>query len=250
MNVPTAAVAGPAWQPAGGWTIRQDNHCVAELRFAHKSKQVQFAIEPRPTSGPTFAYFVTDGDAQFGWVKADIAIGTKWKQGQTMQVMPSKLPHHIVYKWGLSDEQVGELETAGRVQVVSEDLRVDLSLPGVTAARAQLQTCDSALLARWGFGPEQQSRIASFPTMVKAEIKENDYPIPAARRGSIGDVNGYLTVGADGKASNCHVLDSSGWPELDSQSCELLVQRPQYKPATDKAGNAMAAPFYFEFVWH
>jgi hypothetical protein len=28
-----------------------------------------------------------------------------------------------------------------------------------------------------------------------------------------------------------------------------LVQRAQYKPATDKAGNAMAAPYYFEFNW-
>ena len=109
-TVPTETVAAPAWQPAGGWTIRQDDHCVAELRFAHKSQQLQFAIEPGPTSPSNFAYLVTEGDGEFGWTKADIAIGTKWKAGQTIHVMPSKLPHHIAYKWGLSDEQLGALE--------------------------------------------------------------------------------------------------------------------------------------------
>jgi len=249
-SVPTAAVSAPFWQAAGTWSIQQGNHCVAELRFAHKSDQLRFAIESDPTKPLYYVTVVTDGDAEFGWTKVDIAIGTKRLATRLIQITPSKLPHHTVYKWGFSDEQLGELEAAGRIQVGGEDLRLDLSFQGLTSARAKLRECDSALLARWGFGPEQQARIAHFPTIVKAEITDSDYPSPAARRGSIGDVNGYLTVGADAKASDCHVLDSSGWAELDTQSCQLLMQRPQYKPATDKAGNAMAAPYYFQFIWH
>jgi hypothetical protein len=248
-SLPTVAVARPVWQPAGDWSIQQGNHCLAVLLFTHKSAQLRFAIEPHPTKPLDLVYFITEGDADFGWATGDIAVGTKWKSGQRLQVIPSSQTHHITYQWGISDEGLDEVEAAGRIQVGGEALRLDLSLPGLTSARAQLRACDSALLTRWGFGPAQQAKIAHFPTIEKLNIKDSDYPIPAQKRGSIGDVDGYLIVGADGKASDCHVLDSSGWPALDSQSCRLLVQRPQYKPATDKSGNAMAAPYYFEFVW-
>ena len=249
-NVPATAMAGPAWQAAGTWVIRSGNHCVADLRFSHKSAQLQVTIEPNPTQPTNYLYFITDGDTEFGWTKADVAIGSKWKAEQAMHVMPSKLPHHIVYKWGLSDERLSELEASRRIQVASEDLRVDLSLPDLASARAQLRTCDASLLERWGFGAERQARVARFPKLESIKLKESDYPASAYNRGSIGDVNGYLMVDAEGKASDCHVLDSSGWPELDSQTCQLLLQRPQYKPATDKAGNAMTAPYYFQWVWH
>ena len=112
-----------------------------------------------------------------------------------------------------------------------------------------MRECDSALLTHWGFGPEQQAKIAHFPTIEKLNIKDSDYPVAAAKRGSIGDVGGYLIVGIDGKASDCHVLDSSRWPALDSQSCQLLVQRGKFKPAVDKTGKAMEAPYHFEFAW-
>lgn len=249
-NVPATAVAGPEWQPAGDWSIEQGDHCLAVLLFTHKAAQLKFAIEPNPTKPASLVYIITDGDADYGWAKADIAVGRNWKNGQSIQILPSAEPHHIIYKWGISEKGLDEIEAAGRIQVAGETLRLDLSLPGLSSARARLRTCDSALLTGWGFGPEQQARIARFPTIEKLRLKDSDYPVPAMKRGSIGNVDGYLTVGADGKAAGCHVLESSGWPELDSQACQLLVERPQYKPATDKAGNPMAAPYYFEFVWN
>jgi hypothetical protein len=247
----TAAVAGPVWQPAADWSIEQGDHCVAVLLFTHKSAQLKFAIEPDPTKPVDLVYFITEGDAEYpyGWISADIAVGTKWKVDQPIQIVPSAEPHHIIYKWRLSDEGLNEVQAAARIQVNGKALRLDLRLPSLASARTQLRACDSALLTRWGFGPEQQARIAHFPTIEKVNIKDSDYPVAAEKRGSIGNVVGYLIVGVDGKASDCHVLDSSRWPALDSQSCQLLVQRAQYKPATDKAGNAMAAPYYFEFNW-
>lgn len=248
-NFAASAAAGPVWQPASDWSIKRGDHCVAELLFTHKSAQLTFAIEPNPTKPVDLVYFITEGDGEFGWEKGDVAVGKKWKTGQLIEVAPSAQPHHTIHQWGIGREGLDEIETAGRIQVNGENLRLDLSLPGLALARAQLRACDSALLTSWGFGPEQQARLARFPEVEKLNIKDSDYPVEAQKRGSIGDVDGYLIVGADGKASNCHVLDSSGWPGLDSQTCQLLVQRPQYKPATDKTGRAVAAPYYFEFVW-
>jgi hypothetical protein len=250
-NFSTTAAADPVWQPAGDWSVEQGDHCVAVLLFTHKSAQLKLAIEPDPTKPVNLVYFITEGDAEYpyGWTSADIALGTKWKFDQPIQIMPSAQAQHVKYKWGLSDDGLNEVQAGGRIQVNGEALRLDLHLPGLSSARARLRACDSALLTRWGFGPEQQARIAHFPKLEKLNIKDSDYPVAAAKRGSIGDVSGYLIVGADGRASDCHVLDSSRWPVLDSQSCQLLMQRGQYKPAADKTGKAMAAPFYFEFDW-
>ena len=250
-HLPTAAAAGPVWQPAADWSIERGNHCVAVLLFTHKSEQLKFAIEPDPTKPVDLVYFITEGDAEYpyGWITADIAVGTKWKIEQPIQMMPSPQPQHMIYRWGLSDEGLNEVQAAGEIQVNGRAFRFDLPLPGLLSARAQLRECNSALLTRWGFGPEQQAKIAHFPTIEKLKIKDSDYPVAAAKRGSIGDVGGYLIVGTDGRASDCHVLDSSRSPALDSQSCQLLVQRATYKPAVDKTGKVMAAPYHFEFAW-
>jgi TonB family protein len=250
VSSPTGAAAGPVWQPVGDWSIKQGEHCVAELRFAHKSAELAFAIEPDPTKPFSLAYLIIEGDDDFGWTRADIAVGKKWKTGQRVEIAPSTQPNHMLYRWSLGDEGLDEIEAAGRIQFRSEGLRLDLSLPALAPARAQLRACDSAILSRWGFAPEQQARVARYPTVEKLEIKDSDYPIAAQKRGSIGDVNGYLMIGADGRASDCHVLNSSGWPALDSQTCQLMLQRAHYKPALDKTGQPMAAPYRFEFVWH
>lgn len=249
-SFPAGAAAGPVWQPARDWSIKQGDYCVAELRFAHKSAELTFAIEPDPTKPSSLVYLITEGDGDFGWTRADIAVGKNWKTGQRVEVAPSTQPHHMLYRWSLADGGLDAVQAAGRIQFRSEALRLDLSLPALGAARAQLRACVSALLSRWGFAPEQQARVARYPAIEKLNIKDSDYPVAAQKRGSIGDVNGYLMIGADGTASNCHVLNSSGWPALDSQTCQLLLQRPQYRPAVDKTGQPMAAPYRFEFVWH
>lgn len=247
----TAQVSERVWQPAGDWSIEQGDHCVAVLLFTQKSAQLKFAIEPDPTKPVDLVYFITEGDAEYpyGWTTADIAVGRKWKFDQGIQITPSEQPQHVVYRWGISDEGLNEVQAAGGIQVSGKALRLELQLPGLSSARARLQACNSALLTRWGFGPEQQARIAHFPTIEKLNIKDSDYPVAAAKRSSIGNVGGYLIVGVDGRASDCHVLNSSRWPALDSQSCHLLLQRVHYKPAVDKTGKAMAAPYHFEFAW-
>jgi hypothetical protein len=125
----TAAVAGPVWQPAADWSIEQGDHCVAVLLFTHKSAQLKFAIEPDPTKPVDLVYFITEGDAEYpyGWISADIAVGTKWKVDQPIQIVPSAEPHHIIYKWRLSDEGLNEVQAAARIQVNGKALRLDRS---------------------------------------------------------------------------------------------------------------------------
>lgn len=101
-------------------------------------------------------------------------------------------------------------------------------------------------------GGGQGGGIATRPVLVSGGINNaRDYPTPAggrdARRGT--EVVVKVTVGPDGRASNCSVLRPSPDAEADRITCRLVVERLRFKPATDSAGNPVAAPFYWRQRW-
>ncbi len=78
-----------------------------------------------------------------------------------------------------------------------------------------------------------------------------DYPVPEggrqARRGN--EVIVKVTVGTDGRASNCSIYRASRDAEADRITCQLVVERLRFKPAMDRNGKPVAAPFYWKQVW-
>jgi protein TonB len=77
-----------------------------------------------------------------------------------------------------------------------------------------------------------------------------DYPA-AIRAGLVGrTVVVVFTVGTDGRAHDCHVRDSSGVPEADAVTCRLAQERFRFRPATDAAGQPVAAPYGWRQKWH
>jgi hypothetical protein len=252
IAAPTPAAAGlQQWQPVGVWSTKlQRNRCSAVRTFTRDSKQMDLVVEPRPTGGGVTLYFVIEDKVpQDGFITAKLAAGDQWYKDEFLQVAESARPNHTVYSWNASDEQFAAVTAASRLRVSAKSLNLDLPLVGISSAQAPLRDCISRLLAGWDFTAEQQARLASFPQVEEWNINDSDYPQDAMKRGAIGYVGGYLEVSSDGAASDCHVIVSSGWPDLDTKACELLVSRPKYKPAVDKSGTPMSAPFYFEFNW-
>jgi TonB family protein len=237
------------WQPVGIWSTKlQQNRCSATRTFTRDSKQMDFVVEPTPTGGFVTLYFVIEGKApEYDFVYAEVGVGDQWYSGEVLEVAESARPNRTVYSWTGSDEQFNAVTATQRLRVIAKGLHEDLALTGIASARAPLDVCVSRLLASWGFSAEQQSRLASFPHADELNIDGSDYPANAAARGAIGKVHGYLEVSSAGVASDCHVVVSSGWPDLDTKACELMVSRPKFKPAVDKNGAPMTAPYYFQF---
>ncbi len=101
-------------------------------------------------------------------------------------------------------------------------------------------------------GNGQGGGIATNPTLVSGAINNaRDYPTPpGGRRARIGsEVIVKVTVGTDGRASNCSIYKPSPDPEADAITCRLVVERLRFKPATDASGNAVPAPFYWRQRW-
>lgn len=53
-----------------------------------------------------------------------------------------------------------------------------------------------------------------------------------------------LTVGVNGRALQCHIVDSSGFKVLDEATCRNAMRRARFTPSTDARG--MAVNGFFE----
>jgi protein TonB len=101
-------------------------------------------------------------------------------------------------------------------------------------------------------GGGQGGGVATKPVLVSGSINDaRDYPVPPGgrkeRRGN--EVIVKVTVGIDGRASNCSVYKPSPDPEADRVTCRLVIERLRFRPATDSAGNPVPAPFYWRQRW-
>ncbi|MBX7497055.1 energy transducer TonB [Qipengyuania sp. 6B39] len=75
-----------------------------------------------------------------------------------------------------------------------------------------------------------------------------DFPVPpGGREARIGtSVIVKVTVLPDGRATNCSVYRPSPFPDTDAAVCRLVVERLRFRPATNAAGEPVAAPFYYQ----
>lgn len=59
-------------------------------------------------------------------------------------------------------------------------------------------------------------------------IAPHDYPADSLMRGDEGTTSFKLTLGANGRAKNCEVVQSSGHVELDTATCRLMMERAKF----------------------
>jgi protein TonB len=86
------------------------------------------------------------------------------------------------------------------------------------------------------------------PRQIGGTITTSDYPPAALRYEEQGTTSVQITVGPNGRVSGCTVLASSGSSALDSATCQLIVGRFRYAPATSN-GRPTEADVTRRVVW-
>lgn len=80
-------------------------------------------------------------------------------------------------------------------------------------------------------------------------VTTDDYPSSALREEAEGVTGTRLSVGADGRVTNCEVTSSSGNGALDQAACRNLTRRARFEPALDRDGNPVAGSFPKRVRW-
>lgn len=94
-----------------------------------------------------------------------------------------------------------------------------------------------------GFGPRTP------PRLLRGRIRDADYPRWAWEQGIGGTVGVRFTVAVDGRAVNCRITRSSGHPQLDRWTCDLLEQRYRFAPSRDRDGQPVRADVVENHGW-
>ena len=76
-----------------------------------------------------------------------------------------------------------------------------------------------------------------------------DYPMFPMRREMQGTVEFRLTVGPDGRTMACEVVKSSGFAELDEMTCNLMMRRARFCPATNRKARPIVGSWSSRLKW-
>lgn len=103
----------------------------------------------------------------------------------------------------------------------------------------------------------RSSQIPAGPGVVQRPVAINrvawidigDYPASAIRNEEQGLVMTILTIGVDGRVSDCRITFSSQTPALDAATCRLFRSRARYRPARDANGDPIAGQVREQVRW-
>ena len=77
----------------------------------------------------------------------------------------------------------------------------------------------------------------------------NDYPSRALREEREGTTSFRVSVGPDGRVTDCQVTSSSGSPDLDEATCANVRRRARFTPAMDGEGNPTTGSYSNRIRW-
>ena len=97
--------------------------------------------------------------------------------------------------------------------------------------------------------PALASDLSRPPALRAGTITAEDYPPLALRWELQGVTRTLITIGTDGRVSDCRILKSSGSSLLDTHSCALVTARFVFDPALDAKGHAIEAQAVQAVAW-
>ncbi|SRR5689334_17021974 len=87
------------------------------------------------------------------------------------------------------------------------------------------------------------------PLPAQSLFSRDDYPAAAKGTGAHGVVSVVLQIDTQGRVTRCSTLKSSGWPVLDTATCQIMQRRAHFNPATDEKGNPVVSLVAQQMEW-
>lgn len=137
---------------------------------------------------------------------------------------------------------IGEAREAAATWVELKKVYRDLILETGSMAKplAALRECSWATVKSWGLNVDQQmglTRKAVPKGSASDWLNPADYPTKMLRDGYQGIVNFRMIVDADGRATSCHIQESTQPKEFDDVVCKAAMKRARFEPALDAQGR-------------
>lgn len=83
----------------------------------------------------------------------------------------------------------------------------------------------------------------------EARITQADYPISSWQNDEEGRVRYRIDIDADGNATDCSIIETSGSTALDAKTCEVVVARTEFTPAMEDKDTPIAGSLTRSYSW-
>lgn len=243
-------------EPSAKWIAEfQDSFCGISRAFGESEKGPIFGVKSMLPQDTTIEILLITHDRESypneTLTVADAADADKAVSGHVRQAVTADKNWTIRMA---TVERDGLMEIAdGRPLRINYGKRSTIVIHPVnmTGAVKMLGTCEVALAKHWGLDPSIVERIAT-PAKGASSfwVTYNDYPQSALAKGHQGSVVIVWDIDLSGHVSNCRVLSSSGYNDLDQAACDAIERRARYtSPALDKDGKPMISYQVRRVVW-
>lgn len=121
---------------------------------------------------------------------------------------------------------------------------VRFELGSMKQPMALMRQCTDELLTHWGIDLEAHRSLtkrAEPKTNPGNWVRSSDYPSDLMLKGGQGIVQFRLSVGADGRPTQCHIQSSTRPEGFDKVVCNALMRRARFEPALDAQGQPIAS---------
>lgn len=238
--------------PTGKWVVDfGDYYCMASHGFSIGADKFAVGLRPAPTTDSASLWITVPKTAQ-RLDSAQVAVAGVPVESKGMALQGVDRTGRIAYAVRLTKAELLRLIASAEARVTAGKWSSVFPLARLAEVQRTLDTCLADLLASWGMSAQAQADLASFPKPENeplSYLSHNDYPSGALDRMASGTVEVRITVGADRKAKKCHVMKSSGDPDLDATTCAIYVKRPRYDPARTKRGLAIEGFYVAKLTW-
>lgn len=268
-----SAAAPEPLTPQGSWVVDfADSQCIASRNYATPEKPLYLFIKAPPLGdvlqiGIAKSGYITAANQMDGEISFDerpplrssvLEFGVKSKEQTVLLVNLPRAeltPMHsasFIRIHARSKDRPEIVRASRMLQTAARELDYRFKVTQVPALLDVLDKCAADLRKVWniedGEGP---------PTLVRERPKgdlrqvfsDDDYPGVAQHKGQSGSIKVAILVNEHGKVADCTVVETSGVASLDAQSCAVIMQRAQLRPATGLDGKPAKGALLQKISW-
>jgi TonB family protein len=157
----------------------------------------------------------------------------------------------VLALYGLHADFLDALAGATELQLTIDTAtrrRIPLTAPraGITA----LRRCTTDVAREWGIDDEALRALRQRPVSTNMfGLTSGDYPSAALRHAAEGRVIVRIAVSAEGRATECAPVATSGNAPIDATTCRVVLSRARFRPGLDAAGRPVATLIIWPVVW-
>jgi TonB family protein len=229
-----------------------DNMCVLQRDFASDEAKVLLGFKPGPLSDSVRIILVWKGNEKRTiWGNAKLSFDDQPPVSAPFKELLIAPKGVRVLLIDAEEPDLAPLKTARQFRIHAGTREHLLAPTNVAAAMNVLEDCKINLLESWGMTREAIKSIETRPKWRNnlRVFQSSDYPDIALRKSEQGTAGVRFWVSNNGKVHDCVVVESSGSPDLDAQTCSVLTARARYEPARTKSGEAVESLSFARIRW-